>query len=972
MVRGGDAPVSERVIQTRPSGNTVPENSHRSSLRLKYSADFSRFDVPRGEHPETPMKHPILFCASCFAVTSLTQLAHATDYYVASNGTQNAAGTLAAPFTVNKAASTAKAGDTVYLRGGTYTGSLNPLNSGTASAWITFSAYPGELPIFEGKGTGGTGIGSSTAQFVRYVGLVARNYSSGGFANGWTGSDCATMSNGNVQIIDCVADGNGINGMAFYCASNVLIDESIVLHNGNTPPSWSSGVNLFHVYGDYTTNIVQRTVSFENIDVCGQANCTAPTGKSSDGSGFILDQNSTGALFANNIGFRNGGSCIRLTNSSGAHLVNNTCYHDGLQPADAQSQPSKPGEIFFSDATSKNGATFFNNLGAASGYNNDQTAFAGQVPAGQSNFAVNSNAATPFFTDPAGTNPNFRLTSAAQTSIVDKGVTTNAPATDIGFDPKCLTKAASTTTGAPAFWQYQVDYAYITSVGGVSGCFKPSARSGAPDIGAYELTGTSSGCSSAADCNDSDVCTSDACTDGACSHSALGGCCKSTTDCNDSDVCTTDTCSTTTNQCTHASVAGCCKSAADCNDANACTTDTCNTQSGQCGHASIAGCCASASDCNDTNPCTSDTCNTTTHTCGHAGVSGCCQQDSACNDGNACSADSCNLTQHQCTSQPISSCCNADADCAATSSCVQTSCNLATHACVSAVIANCCTSNAGCNDQNPCTSDTCNTQSGVCTNALISACCQLDGDCNDQNPCTSDSCNLGSHTCAHASNPSCCTLDTQCTDGDGCTLDSCNLNLNACAHAPDPACNAAGAGGTSAGGMSAGGMSAGGSDAGGGAAGNGGAPNAAGGAGGVNGGGMAGTSGMGGGAGSALGGTSASAGVAGLGVAGTPSGQSGASGAVSTAPTPEGPAPAGPGSGGSNADPSCACSLPSERQGSPWNSLAGLVVCAAVGWRRRKSASRRRAKPSLPLFFPSERSNRRATATHASRGEQDE
>src|SRR5262249_40265286 len=155
-------------------------------------------------------------------------------------------------------------------------------------------------------------------------------------------------------------EGNGINGITFYNASGLIVDESIVAHNGNQLPSWSSGVNLFHVQGDATTNIVRRTVSFENIDISTHH---------SDGSGFILDQSSTGALVENNIGFANGGSCIRI-NTPGAVLVNNTCYHDGLYSADTT--PANPGEVFFSSGPQ--GAMMINNLLAASGYNNTQNA----------------------------------------------------------------------------------------------------------------------------------------------------------------------------------------------------------------------------------------------------------------------------------------------------------------------------------------------------------------------------------------------------------------------------------------------------------------------------------------------------------------------------------------------------------------------------------------------------------------------
>jgi len=256
-----------------------------------------------------------------------------------------------------------------------------------------------------------------------------------------------------------------------------LIQQSIVAHNGNLQPSWSSGVNLYTAGGSYQDNIIRRNVSFENIDISSHH---------SDGSGFILDQSSTGALFENNIGFRNGGSCIRV-NCPGSHVVNNTCYHDGLEPSDAQGLPAAPGEIYYSDATAKSGAVFQNNLAAASGYNNTQTAFGGPLPTQTTNYAVNANAATPFFVNPAGANPDFHLTSSATANIVDKGTASGAPTQDIGFDAKCI---KSGSPGGASWWSYTIDYAYIASIGGVARCFNPATRSNTPDIGAYEYNGT--------------------------------------------------------------------------------------------------------------------------------------------------------------------------------------------------------------------------------------------------------------------------------------------------------------------------------------------------------------------------------------------------------------------------------------------------------------------------------------------------
>jgi hypothetical protein len=63
-------------------------------------------------------------------------------------------------------------GDTVWIRGGTYNGAVNFTRSGNSGAWITFRAYQGELPIFQG--TTGSGISSSSAQDVKFMQLRPR------------------------------------------------------------------------------------------------------------------------------------------------------------------------------------------------------------------------------------------------------------------------------------------------------------------------------------------------------------------------------------------------------------------------------------------------------------------------------------------------------------------------------------------------------------------------------------------------------------------------------------------------------------------------------------------------------------------------------------------------------------------------------------------------------------------------------
>jgi hypothetical protein len=399
-------------------------------------------------------------------------------YYASPAGTGTAC-TLAAPCALTTAAGKPGPGETVYLRGGTYPPqgsrlSFDVSRSGDPNrGWITFAAFPCELPIIDAGGV------SVSGSYVRFDGLVARNASTG-FGNRWTGAG-TTTSNGHLEFLNCVADMNSMAGIAFRSATGVHVKQCIVAHNGSsTTSSWSSGVDLFGAQGTHRDNVVESTVAFENVDMQHH----------SDGSGFIVDDVGTGATFVNNIGFRNGGSCIRLTTSRNTHLVNNTCYHDGLDPqagSDPQyPQPKSPGEVFFSGADTWSGSVMVNNLAVASGWNGTQLAFnnTGPVAVSPYNLGVDRGGAAPFFREPDGINPDFRIAEGAG-AVIGAGTTAEAPATDIGFDPRCITRSAAAGAAAQPWWLHAVNYEYIQSIGGVARCFNPKARPAAPELGAY-------------------------------------------------------------------------------------------------------------------------------------------------------------------------------------------------------------------------------------------------------------------------------------------------------------------------------------------------------------------------------------------------------------------------------------------------------------------------------------------------------
>jgi hypothetical protein len=82
---------------------------------------------------------------STFAFSLFAFNADAATYYVAPTGSDSKPGTKTYPWkTIQKAASYMIAGDTVYIRAGTYSGKISPARSGASGKYITFAAYPGE------------------------------------------------------------------------------------------------------------------------------------------------------------------------------------------------------------------------------------------------------------------------------------------------------------------------------------------------------------------------------------------------------------------------------------------------------------------------------------------------------------------------------------------------------------------------------------------------------------------------------------------------------------------------------------------------------------------------------------------------------------------------------------------------------------------------------------------------------------
>jgi hypothetical protein len=87
-----------------------------------------------------------------FALNACPGLSRAAIYYVSPSGNDSNPGNEAQPWlTIQKAAKTMVAGDTVYIKAGTYGERVIPSNSGTAGNYITYAAYQGDIVTISGS-----------------------------------------------------------------------------------------------------------------------------------------------------------------------------------------------------------------------------------------------------------------------------------------------------------------------------------------------------------------------------------------------------------------------------------------------------------------------------------------------------------------------------------------------------------------------------------------------------------------------------------------------------------------------------------------------------------------------------------------------------------------------------------------------------------------------------------------------------
>jgi len=202
---------------------------------------------------------------SAAITVSVTPPSSHAGYYVATNGTSGGDGSASQPWALSYALGGAggriQAGDTVWVRGGTYYAPFRSTLTGTASAPIVVRAYPGERPIIDGVNTTGDnfvvagswsvmwGLEFTNTMLSRYTDLINHDYRPNNVIN-----------NGpHNKYVNLVIHDGGVAFFNYSVQSDVEIYGSIIYNNGWQAPDRGHG------HGMYLKSDVGPVVARDNV-----------------------------------------------------------------------------------------------------------------------------------------------------------------------------------------------------------------------------------------------------------------------------------------------------------------------------------------------------------------------------------------------------------------------------------------------------------------------------------------------------------------------------------------------------------------------------------------------------------------------------------------------------------------------------------------------------------------------------------
>jgi hypothetical protein len=318
--------------------------------------------------PTRKLRSALLAGMSTGVALMATAGANAAEYYVAPTGSDSNAGTMGQPFaTLQKGHDSATAGDTVWVRGGTYrpTKQVKLSKSGSSDTQrIKFFAYSGELPVIDFSGYVSTNKAADTpallvtGNWLHLKGFEIANVPVGAPRDHSISAVRSEGASNNIfELLDIhhtfgpglfIAHGTGGN-LILNVDSHDNYDkdasqgdgqngDGIGVHYQETGPStvirgcraWFDSDDGYDLISQEVPVIIENSWAFQN----GYANGGSVTPSSGNGNGFKVGSSKKGVrhIVRNNVAWKNHAAGFYANHSSGGNTwLNNTSYMNGAQ-----------------------------------------------------------------------------------------------------------------------------------------------------------------------------------------------------------------------------------------------------------------------------------------------------------------------------------------------------------------------------------------------------------------------------------------------------------------------------------------------------------------------------------------------------------------------------------------------------------------------------------------------------------------
>ncbi len=208
---------------------------------------------------------------SCLLL-GLTQAAVAADYYASPSGSRYGTGAMSNPWDLTTALShpsAVRGGDTIWLRGGTYSGSFESRLNGSASAPIYVRQYPGERATIDGAVSQLNTLRIAGAN-TWYWGFEVTNSSTRNRYTATSDFEYRTkgilISGRGIKLINMIINNVGDAGVgAFIAAQDTELYGNLIYFAGYTDPNRNHGEGLYLQNQTGTKRVIDNMI-FANFD----------------------------------------------------------------------------------------------------------------------------------------------------------------------------------------------------------------------------------------------------------------------------------------------------------------------------------------------------------------------------------------------------------------------------------------------------------------------------------------------------------------------------------------------------------------------------------------------------------------------------------------------------------------------------------------------------------------------------------